>query len=266
MKPLCANPCISWILLSDLSWCFMEEKNHLNSESHSVMSNSLWPHGLHSPWNSPGRNTGVGSLSLLQGIFPTKFLTRGFMSSSKMVKVTEFEELYNTVADNWNMFVGSGRVVQSRLALTSLTCIQSCVCGSGGDFHPDCLGLEQLTWASTPLCCLSSSSAASRLSHVYPSHGNGQSARQQVETHKGSWNLDLEMVPSYFHLILLAKVTWLNSKSQDWSIDLILCGRLWKTYIAKSVSTWKDGRELETMMQSTTSFQFRKNLWDTLLC
>ena len=29
-------------------------------------------HGLHSPWNSPGRNTGVGSLSLLQGISPTQ--------------------------------------------------------------------------------------------------------------------------------------------------------------------------------------------------
>ena len=24
------------------------------------------------PWNSPGQNTGVGSLSLLQGIFPTQ--------------------------------------------------------------------------------------------------------------------------------------------------------------------------------------------------
>ena len=31
----------------------------------------LRPHGLYSPWNSPGQNTGVGSLSLLQGIFPT---------------------------------------------------------------------------------------------------------------------------------------------------------------------------------------------------
>ena len=46
--------------------------NHLESESCSVMSNSLWPHGLYSPWNSPGQNTGVGSLSLLQGIFPTQ--------------------------------------------------------------------------------------------------------------------------------------------------------------------------------------------------
>ena len=33
---------------------------------------SLQPHGLYSPWNSPGQNTGVGSLSLLQGIFPTQ--------------------------------------------------------------------------------------------------------------------------------------------------------------------------------------------------
>ena len=39
-------------------------------ESHSVVSDSLWPRGLYSPWNSPGQNTGVGSLSLLQGNLP----------------------------------------------------------------------------------------------------------------------------------------------------------------------------------------------------
>ena len=33
---------------------------------------TLWPHGLYIPWNSPGQNTGVGSLSFLQGIFPTQ--------------------------------------------------------------------------------------------------------------------------------------------------------------------------------------------------
>ena len=42
------------------------------SENHLVMSNSLQPHGLYSLWNSPGQNTEVGSLSLLQGIFPTQ--------------------------------------------------------------------------------------------------------------------------------------------------------------------------------------------------
>ena len=42
------------------------------SESHSLVADSLRPHGLYSPWNSPGQNTGVGSLSLPQGIFPTQ--------------------------------------------------------------------------------------------------------------------------------------------------------------------------------------------------
>ena len=31
------------------------------------------------PWNSPGNNTGVGSISLLQGIFPTQELNRGLL-------------------------------------------------------------------------------------------------------------------------------------------------------------------------------------------
>ena len=40
----------------------------------SVVSDSLWPHGLWSasllcPWHSPGKNIGVGSHYLLQGIF-----------------------------------------------------------------------------------------------------------------------------------------------------------------------------------------------------
>ena len=42
-----------------------------------VISNSLWPYGLYSPWNSLGQNTGVGSLSLLQEIFPTQGLNPG---------------------------------------------------------------------------------------------------------------------------------------------------------------------------------------------
>ena len=28
---------------------------------------TLWDHGLHHPWNSPGQNIGVGNLSLLHG-------------------------------------------------------------------------------------------------------------------------------------------------------------------------------------------------------
>ena len=47
------------------------------SESRSVVSDSLWPHGLHSPCNSPGQDTGLGCHSLRQGIFPTQGLNPG---------------------------------------------------------------------------------------------------------------------------------------------------------------------------------------------
>ena len=47
------------------------------SESLSVVSDSLRLHGLYSSWNSPGQSTGEGSLSLLQGIFPTQGMNPG---------------------------------------------------------------------------------------------------------------------------------------------------------------------------------------------
>ena len=66
-------------------WMFRSEIKHRRifktkvSQSCSVMSDSLQPHGLSSPWNSPGQNTGVWSLSLLQGIFPTQGSNLGFL-------------------------------------------------------------------------------------------------------------------------------------------------------------------------------------------
>ena len=59
------------------SWQAGRNLSHLTFSScirtsHSVVSDTLQPHGLYSPWNSPGQNIGVGSLSLLQGIFPTQ--------------------------------------------------------------------------------------------------------------------------------------------------------------------------------------------------
>ena len=47
------------------------------SESHSVVSDFLRPQGLYTPWNSPGQNIIVGSLSLLQGIFTTQRSNQG---------------------------------------------------------------------------------------------------------------------------------------------------------------------------------------------
>ena len=59
------------------------------SESFSVLSNSLPPHGLYSPWNSLGQNTGVGSLSLFQGIFPPQGSNPGLLHCRQILLLAE---------------------------------------------------------------------------------------------------------------------------------------------------------------------------------
>ena len=58
--------------------------------SRLVMSNSLQPRGLKPtrllcPWDSPGKNTGVGCHFLLQGIFPTQGLNPGLPHCKQML-------------------------------------------------------------------------------------------------------------------------------------------------------------------------------------
>ena len=76
-------PALVIFLLSPLL-CWSERKKS-ESESDSVVSNSFQPHGLYSPWNSPGQNTGVGSLSFLQGIFPTQLSNPGLPHCRQIV-------------------------------------------------------------------------------------------------------------------------------------------------------------------------------------
>ena len=72
----------SWFLMSPaLAGRFFTTSTtwESGSESRSVVSESLLSHGLYSSWNSPGQNTWVGSLSHLQGIFPTQELNSGLL-------------------------------------------------------------------------------------------------------------------------------------------------------------------------------------------
>ena len=60
--------CTSWVAILGAESSLYRKESH----SCSIVSDSLLPHGLSSPWNSPGQNTGVCSCSLLQGIFPNQ--------------------------------------------------------------------------------------------------------------------------------------------------------------------------------------------------
>ena len=54
------------------------------------------PWTIYSPWNSPGQNTGVGSLSLLQGIFPTQESSRGLLHCRWILYQLSYEGSLNT--------------------------------------------------------------------------------------------------------------------------------------------------------------------------
>ena len=67
-----------WQWLKSDVFCLADTSHEVKqSESHSVMSDSLWPCGLCIPWSSPGQNTGVGSLFLLQGTLLIQGLNQG---------------------------------------------------------------------------------------------------------------------------------------------------------------------------------------------
>ena len=86
------------------------------SESHSVTSNSLQPHGLYSPWNSPGQNTGVGSLSLLQGIIPTQGSNPGLPHCRQIIYQLSYQRSPNRYININNFFFKEKEQLYSREA------------------------------------------------------------------------------------------------------------------------------------------------------
>ena len=52
---------------------------------------TLQSHGLYSPWNSLGQNTGVGSLFFLQGIFLAQELNRGLLHCRQILYLLSYQ-------------------------------------------------------------------------------------------------------------------------------------------------------------------------------
>ena len=98
--------CASWRLLALESWKARGGLTWSGTSyvigrvlSHSVMSNSLQPHGLQParflyPWNSPGKDTGVGYHSPLQGIFTTRHQTRVFCIAARFFTIWATREAH----------------------------------------------------------------------------------------------------------------------------------------------------------------------------
>ena len=81
----------------------------------SVLSDSVQPHelqptGLLSPWNSPGKHTGVGCHSLLQGILPAQGLNLGLLHYKQILYCLSHQgsppclrEIKHKAVRNWSI-------------------------------------------------------------------------------------------------------------------------------------------------------------------
>ena len=109
--------CVQWGALADIQegkeQCWKINKITIKCSiqfSRSVMSDSLWPHGLQHarllcPWDSLGKNTGVGCHFLLQGVFLTQGLNPAFLHYRQILTVWATKEaLRKTNCPLWGVF------------------------------------------------------------------------------------------------------------------------------------------------------------------
>ena len=96
------------------------------SERGSVVSDSLQPHVLYSGWNSPGQNTTVGSLSLLQGIFPAQ----GFNLGLPHCRQNLYQLSYQGCPSQHKSYIISMVNSLGSLTLETMTLSLCCVCQS----------------------------------------------------------------------------------------------------------------------------------------
>ena len=78
------------------------------------MSDSLRSHGLYSPWNSPGQNTGVGSLSLLQGIFPTQESNQSLLHCRLILYQLSYHRLSLSKSPTFPVLLADGYISHSQ--------------------------------------------------------------------------------------------------------------------------------------------------------
>ena len=121
------------------------------SESCSVMWDSLRPHGLCSPWNSLGQNTKVGTLFLLQQIFLTQEFNQGSLHCRYIRYQLSYQgspkftgKLSKSLTSCWTLTLmckGQWWI----LLLSTMLCVCVCVCV--------CMCVSVCVWLTCVLLC-----------------------------------------------------------------------------------------------------------------
>ena len=107
---------------SDSVWMILLPVLHV-CVSRSVISDSLWPHELQPakllcPWDSPGKNTGMGCHFLLQRIFLTQGLNSGLMHCTQILYQLSHQ---GSPWENWTKWICQHWEVGVRSCLSFLT-------------------------------------------------------------------------------------------------------------------------------------------------
>ena len=189
-SPQGLHPCVLLFIQHSFSSYLLESESESESESLSVVSDSLQSHGLCSPQNSSGKNTGLGSLSLLQGIFPTQGLNLSDPESPALQVDSLPAELPGKLQVQSQMIVISVQGLVERafffnqpffLFRISTSCMRPTFSGENDLFYSVCVQIitsskiilkdttrvrfNQLTWASCGLVKLTH-----KISHNIFSH------------------------------------------------------------------------------------------------
>ena len=131
------------------------------------MSNSLRPHGLYSPGNSPGQNTGVGSLSLLRGIVPAQGSNPGLRHCRWILYQLSHKgsllAIVNSAAMNIGVHVSFSIIVSSECMPSSR------IAGSYGSFIPVFKGIPILFSIVTVISLHFHQHHSSKISILWPS-------------------------------------------------------------------------------------------------
>ena len=74
--------------------CMLSRLNHV------WLCATQWTAALQAPWDSPGKNTGVGCHTLLQGIFPTVGLSLGLPHCGQILYCLSYLGLFSMWTEN----------------------------------------------------------------------------------------------------------------------------------------------------------------------
>ena len=116
------------------------------------MYNSFWPHGLHSTWNSPGQNTWVGKISFSRGSSQPRDQTQVSHMQADSLPAQQQGKPENTGVGSLSLLQGIFSIQELNQGLLHCRQILYQLSDQESLLTKSCLTLLQRHWPVRPLC------------------------------------------------------------------------------------------------------------------